>query len=185
MESCVLKPHQDKVVTALVLAHAMVQCQRTYSVFHKNICKGLLQITGSTRHFIKEALTTSCYFIDAEVILDNEGKPVGIPPQWGGWRQPRQLLSTAYLEKENTALWHTLNKAVTVDATLEEGVSVASDWAIELGYPVQSVGRKIAIEADGPRHYAVNCKHKLGNTVLKQRTLKAQGWDLLEVRWCT
>ena len=38
-----------------------------------------------------------------------------------------------------------------------------------------------AIEADGLYHYAVNCHHRLGKTVLKHRQLKALGWDVIPV----
>ena len=180
LKHCILQPPQDKIVTALVLANAIVQCRRVYSIFHRNICKALLQITGSSQKFVKEALTTCCYFIDAEIILDNDGIPLTIPSEWEGWRQPKQLLSKLYPQRENPILWDAINTAVAMDATVAEGVSVASDWNIVQGdNPVMA--RKIAIEADGPKHYAVNCRHKLGNTILKHRTLRAQGWDVVDV----
>lgn len=190
LQHCLLQPPQDRIVTALVLAKSMVHCKRVYSVFHSNICKALLQITGSTQHFTREALTTFSSFVDAELILNHEGKAVSIPSQWRGWSQPRKLLATAYSVEDNPMLWQVIDTVcskqdVTIlDTSLTEEVCVASDWAGSLANPRQCVARKVAIEADGPRHYAVNCRHKLGNTVLKHRLLKAHGWDVIAVRRC-
>ena len=41
---------------------------------------------------------------------------------------------------------------------------------------------RIAIEIDGPTHFARNVLRPLGATVLKQRHLEAMGWALLSVR---
>ena len=190
LEECVLQPPHDKIIAALVLSESAVHCQRTYSVFHHNICKALLQITGSSQHFTKEALTTFSSFIDAEVILNHEGKALPIPPQWRGWNQPRQLLARAYSAEEEPLLWQAIDKVCSkrevssLDALLPEEVCLASDWAARMGHPAQPVARKVAIEADGPRHYAANCRHKLGTTVLKHRLLTALGWDVIAVKGC-
>lgn len=186
LQNCLLKSPHDQIVPALVIAQSMVYCQRVYSVFHRNICKALLQITGSTQHFTREALTTFSSFVDAEVIIDNEGTALPIPLQWNGWIRPRELLTKMYPVKENPALWQKLDGMCSkgediLDVNLVEEVCVASDWADKLGHPTQSVARKIAIEADGPKHYAVNYRHKLGNTVLKHRLLSSKGWDVIAV----
>lgn len=64
-------------------------------------------------------------------------------------------------------------------------VNLASDWETILNRsPNKPVARRIAIEADGPRHFATNCRHPLGHTVLKHRQLEALGWEVVSVR-CT
>jgi hypothetical protein len=187
LRHCTLQPPHNKVVPALVLAESMVNCPRVYSVFHQNICKALLQITGSARNFTREALTTFSSFIDAEVILDREGTPLPIPQQWGGWSQPRKLLTAVYPEEENASLWHAINQFCDkhahglLEKDIVENVSVASDWDANLGNASKPVTRKVAFEADGPRHFAVNCRHRLGNTVLKHRLLEARGWNVLAI----
>jgi hypothetical protein len=184
LQRCVLQPPNDEIVTALVLAETMVNCQPADSVFHQNVCKALTQITGSTQHFTREALTTFSSFIDAEVILDHSGQALPIPSQWQGWSNPCRLLATAYTVKDNPVLWKEIDTGFfwkVLYVSLPYEVCVASDWAAGLGKPSQRVSRKIAIEADGPRHYAVNCRHKLGTTVLKQRLLKAKGWDVIAI----
>lgn len=187
LQHCILQPPYDSIVTALALAESMIHCQRVFSVFHRNICKALLQITGSTQHFTKEAMTTYSSFIDAEVMLDHEGKVLPIPLQWVGWNQPRALLAVAYSVEKNPMLWKVIDAICgkqdknVLDTRLTEEVCVASDWAERLGGPDHHMARRVAIEADGPWHYAANCRHKLGNTLLKHRLLKAQGWHVIAV----
>lgn len=41
--------------------------------------------------------------------------------------------------------------------------------------------KKIAVEVDGPQHFAVNTNQPLGHTVLRRRLLKALGWDVVSV----
>ena len=180
---CVLQPPYDDIVPALAVAEVMVNCQPVYSVFHKNMYKALTQITGHSQKFTREALTTFARFIDAEVVLDCEGRPLTIPSQWGGWSQPGNLLHAAFPEEENPIIWEEIDKskiALSDSEALGE-VCVASDWATKLGETAVPVARKVAFEADGPRHYAANCRHKLGNTAIKHRLLKAQGWDVVAV----
>ena len=186
LQNCVLQPPTDVIVAAVVLAEAMVNCQPVHSVFHHNVCEALMLVTGSTQHFTREALTTFSSFIDAEVIVDDSGQALPIPSQWQGWSRPCELLATAYPVKDNPELWENINAAFlkkdSLYAAFRDKVCLASDWAVNLAQPCKSVARKIAIEADGPKHYAVNCKHTLGNTVLKHRLLKAMGWDVIAVR---
>ena len=61
-------------------------------------------------------------------------------------------------------------------------VNLASDWQDIIQSPIsEPVARRIAIEADGPQHYAINCRHVLGHTVLKRRQLEALGWEVTPV----
>jgi hypothetical protein len=41
--------------------------------------------------------------------------------------------------------------------------------------------RKIAIEVDGPQHFARNVREPLGYTLLRQRLLKQKGWDVVSI----
>ena len=50
-------------------------------------------------------------------------------------------------------------------------------YAVDVSLPAL----KIAIEADGPTHRCRNSKQALGATVMKQRHLKAAGWQLITV----
>lgn len=60
-------------------------------------------------------------------------------------------------------------------------LNLASDWADLVGGPEMGVAKRVAIEADGPWHYAANCPHTLGKTLLKRRVLRAQGWTVVSV----
>lgn len=56
-------------------------------------------------------------------------------------------------------------------------------WDPELQYPVDMAlpQYRIAVEADGPSHFAYNTKRALGATSLKQRLLEALGWTVITV----
>ena len=56
-------------------------------------------------------------------------------------------------------------------------------WQRDLSYPVDTAlpKHKIAIEADGPTHYATNTRRPLGNTMLKRRLLKQLGWRVVNI----
>eukprot|EP00890_Picochlorum_soloecismus_P006449 jgi/Picsp_1/6805/NSC_04144-R1_protein len=56
-------------------------------------------------------------------------------------------------------------------------------WDPELQYPVDMAlpQYRIAVEADGPSHFAHNSRHTLGATSLKQRLLEALGWTVITV----
>ena len=60
-------------------------------------------------------------------------------------------------------------------------ITLASDWAELTSSPSLPVARKIAVEMDGPIHFAVNCRHLTGNTLLKRRQLTALGWEVISV----
>ena len=62
-------------------------------------------------------------------------------------------------------------------------VTLASDWADLTEFPSLPVhaNRRVAIEVDGPMHFAVNCSHLTGRTALKRRQLTALGWEVISV----
>eukprot|EP00887_Chlorella_sp_A99_P000497 scaffold17.g497.t1 len=51
------------------------------------------------------------------------------------------------------------------------------EYSIDIALPDQ----RIAIEADGPVHYASNSRHLLGSTALKRRLLARLGWAIVDV----
>ena len=53
----------------------------------------------------------------------------------------------------------------------------STGYAVDVSIP----SMKIAIEADGPTHRCRNSNQPLGGTVMKQRHLKAAGWQLITV----
>ena len=57
-------------------------------------------------------------------------------------------------------------------------LNLASDWD-EAG--ASRASRRVAVEADGPVHFAVSCEHALGCTTLKHRQLWALGWEVVSV----
>ena len=60
-------------------------------------------------------------------------------------------------------------------------ITLASDWAGLTQSPSQPMARRIAVEMDGPMHFAVNSRHLTGSTVLKRRQLTAMGWEVISV----
>ena len=62
-------------------------------------------------------------------------------------------------------------------------ITLASDW-VDLtespSLPVHAT-RRVAVEIDGPMHFAVNCSHLTGSTALKRRQLTALGWEVISV----
>jgi hypothetical protein len=179
LQGCVLQPPHDEIVPALVVAESMVNCPRVYSVFHQNLCKALTQITGSTQNFTREAMTTFASFIDAEVVLDCQGSPLPIPSRWGGWSQPRMLLGAAYPEEYNPIIWEAIeqfsssSKTGLSDVEALEEVCVASDWAARLGTTSAPVARRVAFEADGPRHYATKYPEALLRRLMSHERVSA------------
>jgi hypothetical protein len=63
-------------------------------------------------------------------------------------------------------------------------------WEQKLWYPVDAAlpAYKLAIEADGPTHFATNTFRPLGHTLLKRRLLKQLGWKVVNIplfEWAT
>ena len=53
----------------------------------------------------------------------------------------------------------------------------SSGYAVDIGIPAL----RVAIEADGPTHRSRNTRQLLGGTVIKQRHVRAAGWQLLNI----
>lgn len=179
----------------VVFASTLVQSRwlHTHTKLLHSIVNALLQITGDSSYFTLEALTTTLYSIDIEVILDSANNLIPIPEQWQSWESLHCLLNSSLLKNNNPKL-HSLLKDLREGAAevgsdkhycLEspnQSLNLASDWLQLVGGPADCIARRVAIEVDGPWHYAANCPHILGNTLLKHRILKSVGWSVVSVR---
>ena len=160
---------------------------RTPSIFHANVLRALTRVVGGKQFFTSEALCRNFYLLDAEVLLGEGNRPQPVPHHWA--RHTLDSLSKHLLphhgtgpglgeeSQDGSVLYRPDPREVSSAVGLFGKVNLGSDWR---GLP-SHVKRKVAIEADGPLHFASNCNHKLGRTVLKQRQLKAFGWEVLSV----
>lgn len=170
-----------------VFASTLVESRwsHTHTNLLHSIVNVLLQVTGGTSYFTLEALTTTLYSIDIELILDSSDNFIPIPEQWKSWQSLQCLLNSSIL-KENNPKFHSLFRRLCAEAAdvhydkLPQPLNLASDWAEVVGGP-QNIARRVAIEVDGPWHYAANCPHTLGKTLLKHRVLNSCGWIVFSV----
>ena len=84
--------------------------------------------------------------------------------------------------KEDHVIPFSSSSNATIDSV--ELVNLASDWGSKFASPKEKVARRLAIEADGLPHFASNCDHVMGPTVLKHRQLRALGWEVVQVSVC-
>ena len=84
--------------------------------------------------------------------------------------------------KEDHVIPFNSSSYATIDSV--ELVNLASDWGSKFTSPKEKVARRLAIEADGLPHFASNCDHVMGPTVLKHRQLRALGWEVVQVSVC-
>lgn len=172
-----------------------------YSPFSQNVARALKVALGSTYSYNTEALSLAGYNLDFEILFDAEHRPIPIPIQWK-YRKRNILLSSVGVGREkkrrtvSTELLETLKETERETITTkpssnvifnmdmipkEKLIHLASDWGQKFIVPRIPVSKKVAVEADGPWHYASNCHHVLGSTVLKHRQLKALGWEVISV----
>lgn len=179
-------PHEmDVFISALVES----QWSHTHTKLVDSIVNTLLKITPSHSHFTLEALTTTLYSIDIELILDAETNPIAIPEHWKSWKNLHSLSNSHLLTKTNPKLKSLLQESCNqllpengcVSRTSNQTFNLASDWAGLVGGPVIPIAFRVAVEVDGPWHYAANCPHTLGKTLLKHRILRCLGWNVLSV----
>ncbi len=173
----------------------------TASMFSENAKRALAQVVGED-FFTTEAISLSGYIVDFEILLDSNNRPVRIPRRWKRqWKE--SVISSIYsnrvrirkkasqvsslIEKlegaETSTECVTLNDAV-LDSKfdLRMRINLASDWGSKFEAIPRRVTRRIAIEVDGIIHFAANCDHEMGRTVIKHRQLRALGWEVLQVR---
>ena len=146
-----------------------------HSRYDSNVHNALCHLLENRDLFRRHVLSISGYELDSEILLDEENKPLAVPE------------SCYYLHADKVvdllAAKFQLNH-MKRGYGVSDWISLASDWEVEAQDVRQRIRTKIAIEADGPYHYAVNCPHPLGRTVLKHRQLQALGWDVISVSVC-
>ena len=143
-----------------------------FTRFNRNVLYALKVVLGGSDFYTTEALSISGYNIDFEVLFDADHRPIPIQHQWKFQSVDKVLHSVGLGHKT------VLRAGVPVP---EISINLASDWGQKFIVPSTPVSKKIALEADGPWHFASNCNHVLGSTVLKHRQLKALGWEVISV----
>ena len=172
-----------------------------HSPFSQNVGRALKVALGSTYLYNTEALSLSGYNLDFEILFDAEHRPIIIPYQWKYRDQDtlkrsigvRRILSK---QKPTAELLHSMKEternahpssssSSTVQAFTMDHRTVlaqlASDWGQKFNTPNAPVAKRVAVEVDGPFHFASNCNHLTGSTALKHRLLKALGWEVVSV----
>ena len=170
-----------------VFATSLVQLERSHphTNFFHSVVAALLKITGSRAYFTVEALTTTLYSIDIELILDADHNLLPIPEHWHSRESVQCLLSSLALVEANPELPSLLRRLETMPKKcFEPPLNLASDWVGLVGGPVKGIATRVAIEVDGPWHYAANCPHPLGKTLFKHRILRCMGWKVISVSMC-
>ena len=170
-------PHQSAVFARALL---LSRWSHPRSKLLTSITNALSEITGSDSHFTLEALTTSLHFIDIEIMLDDRGNPIPVPNHWRSWADLQSLIDSPLLcPRLQDLLRNQVSRREVTEP--DQSFSLASDWAKLVGGSVEGVARRVAVEVDGPWHYAANCTHTLGKTLLKHRILRCLGWTVVSV----
>ena len=176
-----LSPSQRSSILSQMLTakHAIIR-----SRFERNITETLNKLLHllkeDSRHdkfFIPESLMPNGYSVDAEVLLDDNNDPIPPPNKFFKWSEaswkklcmedvpvPRKRLSRIYYDNKNKG----------------EGLyNISTGWID--GGRVAAAKRRIVIEFDGLNHFAANCNHELGRSVIKRRQLEDFGWEFIKV----
>ncbi len=170
------------------------------SMFSENVKRALTQVVGED-FYNSEAISLSGYIMDFELLLDSNNRPVRIPRRWKRqWKESvvnsihsnrvrvkkRESGVSSLIEKlesaETSTKFETTKEAV-LDSKfdLRMRINLASDWGSKFEAIPRRVTRRIAIEVDGLVHFAANCDHVMGRTIIKHKQLQALGWELLQV----
>ena len=144
----------------------------SHSEYDSNVHYALYHLFESGDYFRRGVQSFSGYELDTEILLDEKNEVVAIPESCYRVHSSRvtDILADRF-QLNCTRSNHGVN----------DWLALASDWGVEDKEVMKRVKRRVAIEADGLYHYAVNCHHRLGKTVLKHRQLKALGWDVIPV----
>ena len=174
-----LSPH-DRLQ---MLINAATFAVKEKSRFQQNVANILTDMYGCVHYLNMETFSFTGYGLDFELLLDSEDSPMSIP----GLQVHRELSSVEavkMIHEKMTELDSSENKKLDLKKLqIESGkkYNLSADWFTQGG----NVKRQIAIEVDGPVHFAANCSHPLGRTALKTRQLKAVGWDVISVSHIT
>lgn len=172
-------------MAVFVAALLQLRWSHPHSNLLHSIVGALLKISDSRDYFTMEALTTTLYSIDIELILDADNNLVAIPEHWHSWESVHCLLhSPSLLETNPELLSHLKTSEQRHERCSEQPLNLASDWAGLVGGPAKRIATRVAVEVDGPWHYAANCHHMLGKTLFKHRILRCLGWRVNSVSVC-
>ena len=182
----------------LTQSYEAVMNHRQTSVFQRNVWRALEALGGGKQYYLPEALTRSGYIMDAELLLTMDNRPVLVPRHWyfrtigyirdvllgqhksggkGAQLEPQSAPISEEREENAKNLSEILSSMEVTQR--RKYINLASDWHDPAH--CAHVARRVAVEADGPEHFAANCNHPLGRTVLKHRQLKAMGWDVISI----
>ena len=170
-----LSPEQLMVMFQVpIVNYQMINQRSRYDV---NVHFAASHLLGYGDLIRRRALSLSGYELDTEVLLDADNKPLAVP----------KSCYNIQVDRANEIIASRFQlKGASFQQAMEEcdrggWLVVASDWGVEPEEVRARVARRVVFEADGPTHYAVNCHHPLGHTVLKHRQLRALGWDVISV----
>ena len=161
-----------------LLLDAVTLTMKYESKFHRVVAEVLTSIFGCVDYLNMETISFSGYALDFELLLDKTEKLVSVPNVNKCTELNLEEIKKIYarmLRNEGIENRELDLKGFKLNTKMTYNLS--TDW-YEQGSHVE---RRIAIEVDGPPHFAVNCPHPLGKTALKQRQLRAFGWDVISV----
>jgi hypothetical protein len=182
---------------------------RGRSTFGLKVHTAINTTLGGSQYSQFDALSLGGYVLDFEVLLDRDNEPIPIPklwrrrssqtlaasigeptPRWKGVKSklPQDLLEDMRRTEEGKCDMDTGSEVKHTFPVPQHGhnvglTSLASDWGSKFSKVPASVSRKLVIEANGTSHYAQNCDHTLGPTILKTRHLEYLGWEVLNVSY--
>ena len=188
--------------TATSLRLESYRSQHT-ATFVENVLRALTCVVGGAQYINHEVISLCGYTMDFELLLNDEDQPIPIPNEWKLRHKGTVLKSIGQhlerysIKKTNPqSLIESMRSSESRDNHMdndvgyslhlssegpEQLINLASDWGRKVATPRENVLRRIAIEVDGYPHFARNCDHVMGPTVLKHRQLKALGWEVVQV----
>ena len=154
---------------------------RQDSIFQRNLKNCLHDMYGGRQYLNSESFSISGYTIDIELLLGKE-TPVVFNNDWSIETVGQLYRCKMECDDRGVTFDYKMYKEKTdpeADNTRssDDIIRLASDWNVG----DSNITHRIAIEADGPLHFCINCNHPLGRTVLKHRQLRALGWKVLSV----
>ena len=170
-----LSPH-DKLQ---MLIEAATSAVKEKSKFQKNVADILVDMYGCVHYLNMETFSSTGYGLDFELLLDGDGNPVSVPHSSTHEEYSINAVRETHakmIEEASSELCEGLDfTKLRIDGGKNYNLSV--DWFAR----TCQAERRVAIEVDGPAHFAANCHHPLGRTALKSRQLSAVGWEVVSV----
>ena len=181
------------------------------SVFGSNLHRALRTALGSSDLVQSDPLSLAGYNFDFEVLFDEDGQPIRVPMQWKyrsaglllaslgagkaskpspvKMKLPEDLLESMRETEKNECVKDPLDEGEDTPLSFDNyncrlpSINLASDWGAKFRACPRQPVRRVVVEANGYHHYASNCDHLLGSTVLKKRQCEALGWEVIGVSY--